>query len=110
MKKTLAMMSVLLLAGTLLSGCGKKAVEETTAVPADTQGTTQAETETPAAADVYKRQGYGRPCGRDRGVESRRGAVDSGGGGSQVEITAGGITLSPACYDSFKRWYLIKCL
>lgn len=50
MKKTLAMMSVLLLAGTLLSGCGKKAVEETTAVPADTQGTTQAETETVAAA------------------------------------------------------------
>ena len=50
MKKTLAMMSVLLLAGTLLSGCGKKAVEETTAVPADTQGTTQAETETTAAA------------------------------------------------------------
>ena len=41
MKKTLAMMSVLLLAGTLLSGCGKKAVEETTAVPADTQGTTR---------------------------------------------------------------------
>ena len=50
MKKTLAMMSVLLLAGTLLSGCGKKAVEETTAVPADTQGTTQAETETTAGA------------------------------------------------------------
>ena len=50
MKKTLAMMTVLLLAGTLLSGCGKKAVEETAAVPADTQGTTQAETETVAAA------------------------------------------------------------
>ena len=41
MKKTLAMMSVLLVAGTLLSGCGKKAVEETAAVPDNTQGTTQ---------------------------------------------------------------------
>ena len=49
MKKTLAMMSVLLVAGTLLSGCGKKAVEETAAVPDNTQGTTQAENVTAAA-------------------------------------------------------------
>ncbi|MCQ4833538.1 hypothetical protein NE473_32135, partial [Hungatella sp. SL.1.14] len=51
MKKTLAMMSVLLVAGTLLIGCGKKAVEETAAVPDNTQGTTQAENVT-AAADI----------------------------------------------------------
>lgn len=54
MKKTLAMISVLLLAGALLSGCGKRAVEENTAAPADTQKTTQAETTQAADAGGEK--------------------------------------------------------